>query len=123
MKPIYPRVAVYLKNSLYSILLMILGAMLVSCQKPAEREKPLEQQAQTAEQDAEAKAVLKRSCQQLRNNMKSMNDLRSNLSLLQINEQIRTCLIQMDFKDQLELMTLANQMYAHFLKIERTPAQ
>ena len=62
-------------------------------------------------------------CQQLKDDMKSINDQRTTLALEQINQQIRLCLPLVDYAEQKTLMALSNQMYNQFLHVQRTPLQ
>ena len=121
MKPLLRQVVFDFKYLLLGILILMLGGIFVACQKPLDHDNSAEQQMHVAAQAPEEK--LKQDCHVLQDKMQSMDEQRSNLSLVQVNQQIRSCLILMDFPAQLKLMTLADQMYEHFLKIDRTPEQ
>lgn len=62
-------------------------------------------------------------CKNLKQEMKEMSAQRTTFALQQINQDIRLCLPLIPYKEQMELMALADIMYAKFLEVDRTTAQ
>lgn len=105
----------------YAVLFIAICSVLSACQKPLPEEKRVEQH-----QKNEIKNVtpdLNLICQRLQKEMQQMSAQRTTFALQQINQDIRLCLPLMPFPEQKKLMRLADQMYAQFLKIERSPEQ
>ncbi len=62
-------------------------------------------------------------CENIEKQMAEINDQRTTFALEQINQNLKVCLPLLDHARQKSLMKHANQMYARFLKVERTPNQ
>ena len=104
----------------YSLLILSSIMMLTACQKPPP-ELPHEHDHQITQ--ANTAPDLGQICQDLKKEMQEMNDQRTTLALEQINQDIRMCLPLISLKEQKQLLKLSDQMYAQFLKVERTPLQ
>lgn len=106
----------------YAVLFIIMMCSVLSaCHKPLPEEKRVEQQKQNEIQNITPDLNL--ICERLQKEMQQMSAQRTTFALQQINQDIRICLPLMPFSEQKKLMQLADQMYAQFLKIDRSPEQ
>ena len=82
--------------------LIVMGCfVMVACQKPAveivhESKEPIKIE--------QAKPDFNQICQNLKQDMLAMNAQRTTLALEQVNQDIRMCLPQMQFDEQISLM-------------------
>ena len=101
--------------------LIVMGCfVMVACQKPTveivhESKEPIKTE--------QAKPDFNQICQNLKQDMLAMNAQRTTLALEQVNQDIRMCLPQMQFDEQISLMKLSEKMYQQFLQINRTASQ
>lgn len=114
-----------LKNLLYRIcrtlVIITISNMLIACQKPVPDE--IREETQKLEKQQSSTPDLNVICTRLQDEMKMISAQRTTFALQQINQNIRLCLPLISFDEQKELMSLSDQMYEQFLKIDRTAAQ
>ena len=113
--------AVKLYKASAVLFIVMMGIMLSACYTPVPEEKRVEQQKQ--DEIKNVSPDLNLICERLQREMQRMSPQRTTFALQQINQDIRLCLPLMPFSEQKKLMQLADQMYAQFLKIDRTPEQ
>lgn len=108
------------KNSSAFVICMTCISM-SACQKPLPNEIHTDQQRK--EETQVIAPDLNLICKKLKKEMQEMSAQRTTFALQQINQDIRLCLPLMKYDEQMELMALANYMYAKFLEIDRTTEQ
>ena len=107
--------------TLFSYLCYLLLCLTLSgCEKTVPE---VEQNQQAASQVEVTAPDLNQICEDLKKEMQDISAQRTTFALEQINQNIRVCLPLISHAEQKKLMALSNQMYAQFLKIERTPEQ
>ncbi|WP_445114708.1 hypothetical protein [Acinetobacter sp. WZC-1] len=107
-------------RNIWFLLLLINCGLLAACQKPAPE---IIQESEHAHSEANIAPDLTTLCQNLKKEMQEINNQRTTLAIEQMNQDLRLCLPLTDFPEQKQLMKLADQMYAQFLKVDRTPLQ
>lgn len=93
---------------------------LLGCQKP--ELQPIPEQIETQSQPEEM-VDLSLLCQKLSENMLSINAERTTFALEQINQDLKLCLPLSSLAEQKRLLSLSNQMYDNFLRVDRTALQ
>ena len=99
-----------------------LCAMLSACNKPI---LPEDVKADIKQQQKASLVVpdLDAICHNLKKEMGAMSAQRTTFALEEINRDIRLCLPIISVEEQKHLMKMADQMYANFLTVDRTPEQ
>lgn len=97
-------------------------AMLGTCNKPI---LPEEVKAEIRQQQKTSIVIpdVDEICRNLKKEMAAMSAQRTTFALEEINRDIRLCLPLISAKEQKHVMKMADQMYANFLTVERTPEQ
>lgn len=103
-----------------SMLIVLSGIVVVSCQKPNADIVHESKETKTQEKPV---PDLTQICQNLKKEMLAINAQRTTLAIEQVNQDIRMCLPLMKPTEQAELMHLSKQMYQQFLEIDRTSEQ
>lgn len=91
---------------------------LVACQKS---DPPPIQVEETYEEPIELD--LTKLCNNLSKEMQEIDNTRTTFALEQINQNLKICVPLADFKHQIALIHLSNQMYDNFLIVKRTPKE
>lgn len=96
--------------------------MLGACNKPIlpeEVKTEIKQQQKNSVVIPDVDAI----CSNLKKEMAAMSAQRTTFALEEINRDIRLCLPLISAEEQKRLMKMADQMYANFLTVDRTPEQ
>ena len=104
---------------IYALCISVL--FLSSCQKAEPQQ--MQEQPQTHSAEPDQIVDLSALCQNIEKNMANINAERTTFALEQINQDLKLCLPLSSFAQQKHFLTLSNQMYDHFLAVDRTPAE
>ena len=91
---------------------------LVACQKSDPPPVQVEEK-----QEEPAELDLTKLCNNLSKEMQDIDNTRTTFALEQINQNLKICIPLADFKHQMDLLHLSNQMYDNFLIVKRTPKE